>query len=71
MAEEKKQTEKADVPEKNDDAKSGQVKISHMNLAELEQTLEKTRKQMGGLSSRYGRALLARKAVLTQAKSGN
>ncbi|MFA6601172.1 MAG: hypothetical protein WCU74_09225 [Candidatus Omnitrophota bacterium] len=43
------------------------IKVSHMSLAEVEKAMETTRKQMGGLTSRYGRSLLGRLEVL---KSG-
>ncbi len=45
-------------------AAAKQLKVTQMNLAQLEEAIEKTKKSMGGLTSRYGRSLAARREVL-------
>ncbi len=44
-------------------------KINRMSIEEIEVVLEKTRKHMGGLGSRYARSLIGRKAILMEKDS--
>lgn len=39
-------------------------KVNKMTLSEVESALKKTEENMGGLTSRYAKALIARKAEL-------
>lgn len=67
-AKEAKQQEPVPAPAK-ESPKHRHIKISRMNLAQVEKALEDTKKHMGGLISHYGRTLLARKAFLSNLKS--
>ena len=49
-------------PEKEDGKKS--IKISQMSLAEIDLAIQETEKHMGGLWSRYGKILVARREFL-------
>ena len=66
MADEKKAADEAPKAEVAAETLAGSksVKISHMTLPEVEKAMELTQKQMGGLTSRYGRALVAQREVL-------
>jgi hypothetical protein len=66
MAEEKKAADEAPKNTESTDASAGvkSTKVSHMTLAEVEKAIDLTQKQMGGLTSRYGRALVAQREVL-------
>ena len=65
MAEPKK-AEKAPEKSSSPEAKSGSVKIAHMSLAQVEEAVDKTEKQMGGLHSKYAKALVAHMENLFQ-----
>ncbi len=45
---------------------SGHLKITKMSLKQVENAIVETRKKMGGLHSRFGRALQERQAFLTR-----
>ena len=57
-------------PEEASEKEGGKkrLKISRMELPEVEKALEKTMKAMGGMQSRHARALLGRKACLESAQ---
>ncbi len=64
MAEENKA---AEAPAKETGAEKAvekQLKVTQMNLAQLDAAIEKTKKSMGGLTSRYGRSLVARREAV-------
>ena len=61
---EKKPTVVTPTPKIKDDKESPKKKINKMNLKELNTAIEKTKKHMQGLTSRYGRELLKQKEIL-------
>lgn len=59
-----KKVEKASKPAGSPDSKPRHVKISKMTLAQVEEAIERTQKQMGGPHSSYALSLAARRDSL-------
>ncbi len=73
MSEEKKEKPEAKAvapakEEKPEGEKESRLKVTQMTLQQVEAAMEQTTKSMGGLHSRFGRALVERKAFLLKYK---
>jgi hypothetical protein len=64
MAEENKAAQAPAGDAGGEKTDSKHPKVTQMNLAQIDAAIEKTKKSMGGLTSRYGRSLTARRDAL-------